>query len=195
MQKQGKSDYLDEGLKSHPKNVTVGWLRGLEKSGKFVLQSIYKSPTIGGVILKELNPLVDGRGDVIELWSRPWVEKEGFVVPEHCYQSATDFGVTKCWHLHAIHTDQFTVTRGKLQVLLVDIREKSPTFGHVNSVFLGTQRPRLLKIPPGIMHGWKALTAPEVIVVNFQSHVYVAEDEFKYPWNCVLEHAWEPNNG
>ncbi len=43
-------------------------------------------------------------------------------MPEHVYQSATDYGVVKCWHLHDRHTDQFTVTRGKLQVTLVDIR-------------------------------------------------------------------------
>lgn len=175
----------------HPDKVTVSWL----KKQKYQVQSIYKSPSIGGVVLKELNPLVDGRGDVIELWSRPWVEKEGFLVPSHCYQSATDFGVVKCWHLHAVHTDQFTVTRGKLQVTLVDIRKGSPTFGHVNVVFMGTQRPRLLKIPAGVMHGWKALTQPEVIVVNFQSHVFDAKDEYKYPWDCILEDVWEPKNG
>ncbi len=172
-----------------PENTTVEWLQ----EQKYTRQSIYKLPTIEGVVLKELNPLIDGRGDVIELWSHPWT-KDGFLVPEHCYQSATDYGVVKAWHLHAVHTDQFTVTRGRLQVGLVDIRE-GPTFGHVNSVFMGVQRPRLLKIPPGVLHGWKALTPPEVIVVNFQSHVYDAKDELKFPWNCILENFWEPNNG
>jgi hypothetical protein len=46
-----------------------------------------------------------------------------------------------------------------------------------------------------IMHGWKALTQPEVIVVNLQSHVYDAADEFKFPWDCVLADVWEPRNG
>ena len=174
-----------------PGKVTVEWL----KKQTYQPQSVYKPPTIEGVILKELNAIPDGRGDVIELWSQPWIEKENFVMPAHCYQSATDYGVTKCWHLHAIHTDQFTVTRGRLQVTLVDIREGSKTFGHVNSIFLGIQKPRLLKIPPGVMHGWKALTMPEVIVVNFQSHTYDSKDEFKFPWNCVLEEIWEPKNG
>jgi dTDP-4-dehydrorhamnose 3,5-epimerase len=179
----------------NPDKITVEWLKKQEKSGKFKLQSIYKPPTIGGVILKELEPLIDGRGDVIELWSKPWVKDENFVAPRHCYQSATDFGVVKCWHLHKIHTDQFTITRGKLQTCIVDVRRRSKTFGHVNIVFMGVQRPRLLKIPPGIMHGWKALSDPEVIVVNFQSHIYDASDEYKYPWNCVLEEIWQPRNG
>lgn len=173
--------------------VTADWLR--ENESKFVPQSIYKPPTINGSKLMELTPNLDGRGDVIELWSEPWIESQGIVRPKHCYQSATDYCVTKCWHLHAVHIDQFTVTRGKLQVVMVDTREGSPTFGHVNSVFLGTERPRFLMIPPGVMHGWKALTQPEVIVVNFQSEVYDPKDEFKFPWDCVLKDVWEPKNG
>lgn len=167
--------------------VTEDWL----KKQKF---EITKEP-IDGTYIKNLKPIVDGRGDVIELWSKPWVEGEGLLVPNHCYQSATDFGVTKCWHLHNIHTDQFTVTRGKLQVCLVDIREDSPTFGKANSIILGTDQQRLIKIPPGIMHGWKALSRPEVIVVNFQSHVYDPNDEFKFTWDVVLPEIWEPKNG
>jgi dTDP-4-dehydrorhamnose 3,5-epimerase len=171
--------------------VTVEWLKTIP----YAVQSPYRPPTIEGVIVKDLKVLLDGRGDVVELWSKPWIEAEGMVMPEHVYQSATDYGVVKCWHLHDIHTDQFTVTRGKLQVTLVDIRPDSPTFGHVNPIFLGSTRPRLIKIPPRIMHGWKALSAPDVLVVNLQSHVYDAGDEFKFPWDCVLEDIWEPRNG
>jgi dTDP-4-dehydrorhamnose 3,5-epimerase len=172
-------------------DVTVEWLKTIP----YAVQSPYRSPTIEGVIVKDLKVLLDGRGDVVELWSRPWVEAEGMVMPEHVYQSATDYGVVKCWHLHDAHTDQFTVTRGKLQVTLVDIRPDSPTFGHVNPIFLGSTRPRLIKIPPRIMHGWKALSEPDVLVVNLQSHVYDAADEFKFPWDCVLADVWEPRNG
>lgn len=172
-------------------DVTVDWLQSIE----YKVQPQSKVPSIDGVLVKDLTVHLDGRGEVTELWSKPWTEQQGFIVPQHVYQSATDFGVVKSWHLHQLHTDQFTVTRGKLQVTLVDIREDSPTFGHVNAVFLGSLRPRLIKIPPMVMHGWKALSQPEVLVVNLQSHVYMAEDEFKFPWNCVLEHVWEPLNG
>ncbi len=176
---------------THAREVTVEWLQSIP----YVIQSPYRPPTIAGVIVKDLTVHLDGRGDVIELWSRPWADSEGLLMPAHVYQSATDYGVTKCWHLHNEHTDQFTVTRGKLQVTLVDIRPDSPTFGHVNPIFLGSQKPRLIKIPPMIMHGWKALSRPEVIVINLQSHVYDAADEFKFPWDCVLTEVWEPRNG
>jgi len=169
--------------------VTAEWLR----ARKFVLHPPGRV-TLDGVKVRNLTVHVDGRGDVTELWSAPWMQ-DGFVRAEHAYQSATDLGVVKGWHLHDVHTDQFTVTRGKLQVVMVDLREDSPTFLHVNSVFLGSLAPRLMKIPPRILHGWKALTAPEVLVVNFQSHVYDAADEFKFPWDTVLTEVWEPRNG
>jgi len=161
----------------------------------FCVRSTFQGPTIDGVKFRGLRPIIDGRGDVIELWSLPWVERDGMVVPHHVYQSATDYGVVKCWHLHEIHTDQFTVTRGKLQVVCADIREDSPTYGHVNSFIIGTQCPALLLIPPGIMHGWKALAHPETIVVNLQTHPYDPADEFKFPWDAVLIEVWEPRNG
>jgi dTDP-4-dehydrorhamnose 3,5-epimerase len=170
--------------------VTVEWL------GKINYKIMPANKvTVEGVVVKDLVTHVDGRGEVTELWSEPWVEKNNLLYPKHVYQSATDYGVVKCWHLHDIHTDQFTVTRGKLQVSLVDLRRDSPSFGHANAIFLGSLRPRLIKIPPMIMHGWKALSQPEVLVVNLQSHVYIASDEFKFPWDCVLPEIWEPKNG
>lgn len=172
-------------------NISENWL----KKQKYKIQNIYTPPTIDGVILKDLSPLLDGRGEVTELWSKSWVKKDGLEIPNHCYQSVTDFGVVKCWHLHAIHTDQLTVTRGKIQIVLVDIRKNSKTFGHVNSLFMGIQKPRLVKIPPGVLHGWKSLSRPEVIVVNFQTHVYDPNDEYKFKWNSILQTIWEPNNG
>ena len=73
-------------------NVTVEWLKTI----KYTLVPSSRPTTIEGLYVKDLRTHLDGRGDVIELWSRPWVEQEGLVVPNHVYQSATDYGVTKC---------------------------------------------------------------------------------------------------
>lgn len=168
--------------------VTAEWL----KTVKFERKSTFNGPTIEGVVFRKLNPIVDGRGDLIELWSEPW---EGFEPPKHVYQSATDYGVVKGWHLHAVHSDQMTVTRGKVQISVADIREDSPTFGHVNVFIFSTAHPGLLRIPPGLIHGWKALSHPEILVVNVQTHIYDPADEFKFEWDVVLPEVWEPKNG
>jgi dTDP-4-dehydrorhamnose 3,5-epimerase len=174
----------------HAADVTAEWLQSIQ----FEKPPGANRITIEGVVVRDLTVHLDGRGEVTELWSKPWLQ-EGMVEFEHVYQSATDAGVVKSWHYHQVHTDQFVVTRGKLQVALADIRPDSPSFGQVNTVFLGTQRPRLIKIPPMVMHGWKALSEPEVIVVNLQSHVFTLEDEFRVPWDTVLTDVWEPKNG
>ncbi len=171
--------------------ITVEFLQQLD----YVLKPTLAGPTIAGVYWKALRPIVDGRGEVMELWSQSWLTTEPLIVPQHIYQSATDYGVIKSWHLHQHHTDQFVVTRGKLQVICVDVRPDSPTFREVNSFILGTHQPALLLIPPGVLHGWKALSAPEVIVVNLQSHPYDPEDEFRFPWDCILQDLWEPRFG
>jgi dTDP-4-dehydrorhamnose 3,5-epimerase len=168
--------------------VTVEWLRSLH----YRVGAVNAEPAIEGVRHRRLAPIVDGRGEVTELWSQPW---DGFGPPAHVYQSATDHGVVKCWHLHDVHTDQFLVTRGKVQVSLVDVRPESGSLGQVDRFVLGSLNPGLVRIPPGLLHGWKALSGPEVIVVNLQSHVYDPADEFKFPWDCVLARTWEPRNG
>jgi len=169
-------------------DITIEWLKSIDYQVSFV----ERDSTIDGVVTRDLTVHLDGRGELTELWSEPWSE---FIAPAHVYQSATDFGVVKCWHLHDVHTDQFAITRGKVQVTLVDLREEASSFGHVNVLIRGSLQPGLISIPPGIMHGWKALSHPEIIVLNLQSHAYSAEDEYKFPWNCVLEHVWEPHNG
>lgn len=171
--------------------ITASWL----KKQRYKVFSSYICPTIQGVVLKELKVNLDGRGDVVELWSQPWVKKEGFLVPKHIYQSATDFGVVKCWHLHGSHTDQIVVTSGKLQLVLVDLRSESSSFAEVNPIFMGIKKPRLIKIPPGVLHGWKALGWPETTVLNFASAVYDIKDEYRFPWDCILKDVWEPKNG
>jgi dTDP-4-dehydrorhamnose 3,5-epimerase len=166
--------------------VTSDWLQSIDFA-----KPTLNSPSIDGVHFRPLRVNLDGRGDVIELWSEPW----GLTTPTHVYQSATDYGVIKCWHLHEVHTDQFTVTRGKIQVSLADVREGSPSFGAVDTFIIGQQLPGLITIPPGIMHGWKCLSMPEVIVVNLQSHVYDAADEYKFPWDTVIPEIWQPLHG
>ena len=169
--------------------VTEEWVSGLT----FNIRSNGRRG-IDGVVARPLAPHVDGRGDVTELWSASW-EADGVGPSEHVYQSAIDFGVVKAWHGHESQTDQFVVTRGKLQLTLVDLREQSPTFRDVLVLFVGSLKPMLVRVPPRVMHGWKALSRPEGIVVNFQSHVYDPADQFKLSWDCVLSEIWEPRNG
>jgi dTDP-4-dehydrorhamnose 3,5-epimerase len=145
-----------------------------------------------GMVLLPLKPIVDGRGELTELWSAPWIKTKDVAKPAHIYQSATDYGVVKAWHLHKKHTDQFAMTRGKIQVVCADARHGTETFGKYFSILAGAHNPVFLKIPPGILHGWKALSVPEALVLNMQTDVYDPNDELRMPWDSILQDVWEP---
>jgi len=69
------------------------------------------------------------------------------------------------------------VPAGNLKVALYDTREGSSTRGELQEVFLGEQyEAQLLKIPPGVAHGCKALSGPTHLIY-FTSRIYDPEGE------------------
>jgi dTDP-4-dehydrorhamnose 3,5-epimerase len=150
--------------------------------------------TVEGVYFKSLKRYVDARGELTELWSQPWSEDENVAKEvKHVYFNTTHAGVIKAWHVHEQTFSQYTCVQGKMQVVLVDVREKSPTFGQVNILLIGTHNPAFIKIPPGVLKGWKSL-AGDSVIVNLLTSANV-RDNFKYPWDCILSDIWEPKNG
>jgi len=157
------------------------------------VNSVWQSPTIEGVFYKSLKIFLDGRGDLIELWSEPWLE-EGKIEPvKHIYFNRTALGVTKAWHVHEKTISQYTCVEGKMQIVLVDARKDSPTFGNVDQFVIGTRNPAFIRIPPGVLKGWKALEN-ESVIVNLLTLADTA-DNYKYPWETILQNIWEPKNG
>jgi len=127
---------------------------------------------LDGVQVHQLENNLDERGSITEIFS----EKQGkfFQPPRHIYVSRIYAGVTKAWHFHKLQTDYMTNVFGQLKVVLFDCRPKSPTRERVNEFFLGFENPKMIKIPPGILHGYKGIegTAHYCIVVNCCSHSY-----------------------
>jgi dTDP-4-dehydrorhamnose 3,5-epimerase len=67
-------------------------------------------------------------------------------------------GVAKAWHIHPHQVDWWYVPIGTLKVALHDRRDDSPTRGETMELFLGENAaPAVLKIPPGVAHGCKAI--------------------------------------
>lgn len=158
------------------------------------VNDVWNQVTIDGVYFKQLRRHVDARGDLTELWSQPWVENEDVAKEiKHVYLNTTHAGVTKAWHVHEDTFSQYTCVSGKMQVVLVDAREESPTFGQVNKFLIGIHNPSFIKIPPGVLKGWKSL-AGDSVIVNLLTSADV-KDNYKYPWDCILNDVWEPKNG
>ncbi|MBT3277857.1 MAG: dTDP-4-dehydrorhamnose 3,5-epimerase family protein [Phycisphaerales bacterium] len=133
---------------------------------------------IDGVEARRAKVIPDERGRLGEIMRAddPWFKKFGQV-----YFTTTYPDVVKAWHFHKIQTDHFYVIRGRIKIALYDAREDSPTFGVVNEVYLGEHCPGMLKIPPGIQHGWMCVGQTEAIILNMVSEMYDYSnpDEFR----------------
>jgi dTDP-4-dehydrorhamnose 3,5-epimerase len=136
---------------------------------------------IDGVVLKELVTNSDERGFFREI-IRTTDEffGEGFGQWSHSLMYP---GTAKAWHVHQKQTDWWYVALGTLKVALYDTRLDSPTNRRLMEFLLGDQYlPVVLKIPPGVAHGCKALGGP-VHLLYVTSHVYDPSDEGRIPHN------------
>jgi dTDP-4-dehydrorhamnose 3,5-epimerase len=86
-------------------------------------------------------------------------------------------GTIKAFHYHVEQTDFWVPVNGMLQVVLVDLRPDSLTFGLRNTLYVGTMRPWQILIPPGVGHGYKVIGLSPAMLVYVTNRVYNPKDE------------------
>ena len=146
---------------------------------------------IEGVAVKQLARHADQRGYLMELLRSddPIFSKFG-----QCYVSMNYPGVVRAWHWHEKQDDYFVVVKGMIRVGLYDQREGSATQGEVNNFYLGENNTILVKIPVGVVHGYKTIGTEPSLLINFPSEAYDPNepDEYRLPWNTdQIPHDWE----
>jgi dTDP-4-dehydrorhamnose 3,5-epimerase len=139
------------------------------------------SVLIEDVVLKELTTFADERGffrEIIRV-TDPFF-REGFGQWSH---SLVYTGVAKAWHIHKVQVDWWYVAAGVLKVALHDTREKSKTYRKTVDFLMGdNQKAQVLRVPPGVAHGCKALCGP-VHLFYVTSQVYEPLDEGRIPFD------------
>ena len=101
-------------------------------------------------------------------------------------------GAIKAFHYHLHQTDCWTPVKGLLQVVLVDLRLMSATFGARNTLYVGSLRPWQLLIPPGVGHGYKVIGRDESLLVYTTDRFYNPQDEGRIPYNHEsIQYDWE----
>jgi dTDP-4-dehydrorhamnose 3,5-epimerase len=88
------------------------------------------------------------------------------------YMTTTLPGVVKGWHLHHTQWDNIVCVKGMIKLVLFDERDGSPTKGQVDEFFMGEHGPLLVRVPPGVWHGWKCVSPEEAYIVNAPTEVY-----------------------
>ena len=150
---------------------------------------------IDKVKVKKLDVIPDERGRLMEILRSDdgIFQKFGLV-----YMTTTYPSVVKAWHYHTKQTDNVTVVRGMLKLVLYDPREDSPTRGEINEFFIGEHNPLLVQIPAGIYHGWMCISESEAIVINVPTEVYNREspDEHRiHPHDNDIPYEWTRKDG
>jgi len=98
----------------------------------------------------------------------------------------------KAIHYHYEQTDVWAPITGMLQVFLYDLRRGSPTFGLINTLYVGSYRPWEILIPPGVAHGYKVLGANPAQLVYLTDRYYNPQDEGRLPYNDPdVAYDWE----
>jgi dTDP-4-dehydrorhamnose 3,5-epimerase len=148
---------------------------------------------IAGVLCSRVDLWPDDRGYFLE------VQRIGRGLAAHFPPETTQIsaalnypGTIKAFHFHRHQTDCWTPAAGLLQVVLVDLRPESATFGARNTLYVGLLRPWQILIPPGIGHGYKVIgTAPSMLIYA-TDRFYNPADEGRIPHNDPrVNYDWE----
>jgi len=159
--------------------------------------SVIGSPTssdlISGVRIQPFSLFPDDRGYFLEV-QRIGTGLAASFPPESTQISAAISypGTIKAFHFHLHQHDFWTTVKGLLQVVLMDLRVGSPTFGARNTMYVGELRPWQILIPPGVAHGYKVIGHNDALLVYLTDRFYNPKDEGRIPHNDPgINYDWE----
>jgi len=137
-----------------------------------------------------LKLLPNEKGRLMEVQSRSDEIYPGF---GQVYITESFAGVVKAWYRHQKQIDQIAVVSGLLKLVLYDDREHSTSKGEIMEIIMGELAPKLVQIPPGIWHGFKAIGNSSAFLLHLNSEVFDPEniDEERLPPNSeVIPYTW-----
>lgn len=158
-----------------------------------VIGSLASSDLIAGVRVQPLTIYPDDRGYFLEVQRIGHGLASGFPAATSQVSAALNFsGTIKAFHYHLHQTDCWTPVTGMLQVVLVDLRLGSPTFGRRNTIYVGALRPWQILIPPGVGHGYKVIGGGDALLVYMTDRFYNPQDEGRIPYDdASINYDWE----
>lgn len=124
---------------------------------------------IDGVEMRRLQPKADGRGNLIVMLSDRF--GEGYHAP-HAYLVTAVARSVRAWVYHKRQSDRLAYARGRVRVVLYDLRPESPTYGVLNVLDVGEANKVLLTIPPCVVHGVQNLGDEDTFFVNLPTRSY-----------------------
>ena len=143
------------------------------------MPTVSESDVINGVVVVEPDVHGDNRGRFIETWRKEWVPGSADMVQANRADRREGALVGLHYHLH--QADYWYVPFGRALVVLHDLRTSSPTEGATLTLEIGEHDHRGVYIPPGVAHGFYALT--DMTITYLVDHYYNPADELGIAWD------------
>lgn len=135
--------------------------------------------TIDGVYVVALQSIADDRGRFIETFRREWIPGANEMVQGN--RSDSRAGVLRGLHYHLFQADYWYAPSGRAVAALYDFRESSPTSGAWELIEFGDENEVGIYIPPGVAHGFYALT--QVTMTYLVDQYFDGSDELGIRWD------------
>ncbi|MFA6169603.1 MAG: dTDP-4-dehydrorhamnose 3,5-epimerase family protein [Candidatus Margulisiibacteriota bacterium] len=143
---------------------------------------------IEGVKIIPLKKIPDERGMIMHMLrtTDPHFEKFGEV-----YFSVAYPGVIKGWHLHTKQTQFYAVIQGMIKLVMYDERKDSKTYGELMEIFTGEDNYQLIRIPVGVVNGYKTIGVKPAIVANCATEPHEQNEMLRYdPLKSHIKYDW-----
>ena len=156
------------------------------------MPTITPSELIDGVFIVEPSLFGDERGYFVETYRREWFPKGREMIQGN--RGDRQAGAIVGLHYHLHQADYWYVPFGTARVVLHDLRTGSPTDGKTLAIDLGRQADgthshRGVFIPPGVAHGFAALT--DMTITYLVDSYYNPADELGVAWDDpAVEADW-----
>ena len=144
------------------------------------MTEIVESSVINGVKLVRLRAFADERGRFMETFRKDWFPERTWDIVQ-TNRSESKAGVLRGLHYHRHQVDYWHVMRGRIRVALADLRPASATYRSVQIIEMDQDEPAGLFIPPGVAHGFCALT--DATLTYIVDNYYNGQDELGVAWD------------
>jgi len=157
--------------------------------GTVTVTAVRESSLIRGVKLVELASFADERGRFLESFRKEWFPEFDWDVIQ-ANRSDSRARVLRGLHFHLHQVDYWYPAFGRLQVGLCDLRIGSPTRGAREVFEIGEAKPVGVLVPPGVAHGFLALT--DATLTYLVNRYYDPSDEHGVAWDDpTVAIAWD----
>lgn len=148
------------------------------------MTTVQPSAEIDGVVVVEPSVFGDERGCFVETYRRSWFPTQREMIQANRADRRAASIVGLHYHLH--QADYWYVPFGRARVVLHDLRRGSDTDGATLTIDLGSDGTgdpdhRGVYIPPGVAHGFAALT--DMTITYLVDGYYNPADELGVAWD------------